>query len=376
MNESLHHLILEYNQEWAKKQWPVTLYSVLCLVIGLLGNGYVLFVYKCKLQNTGESRYFIPYLATADLCTTFFSCIAFIVQNFHVLYFPWDFLCKGAIFAFWMPALASAFLLLAIAVQRYTKTNPSGRQSTLGWRRAAVAIIFIVALIDCIPFLVVSGVGEKSCEYKGFNLTGTKCRTKNDRYPTLQTVYSWYLIVILALNVSITFGFYIYIAVAVYKRQRIGKPESNQSKSSVNSAQENNGISQQDPESPKSTTKTTDAHSSNSIFESLVNCCRAMRKNRKSSGTASLTHFNVMFLTIWVVYLLSFLPTGIIFTIVNTDDLDNRKDIPQSTVHMYSILMQMYVINNIANPFIYGYFDMEFRKYLKSLLYCFLCRKK
>ena len=374
MNESLLHLVLEYNDLWARNQWPNTLFSLLCLVIGLLGNGYVLFIYKFKLKTKAEARYFIPYLAIADACASFFSCVAFIIGNFHILYFPWDFLCKGALFAMWMPALTSTFLLLAIAVQRYTRTKLTGKHFSLTWRRAAVAIIVTVSVIYSTPFLFIAGVGETTREYKDVNLTSVKCRTQNGQYPTFEKVYVAYLIAALALNLFITFGLYISIAVVVYRHQ--GKRNGSESTNTTPATSGTDETTLQDTEmenmgSLNSRAKAADVHASNP----MTSCCKAIRKRNKSSSASPSTNFNIMFLTIVVVYALSFAPTGITTVLVNTAELDSRKDIPLWKVQLYSILVRTFVINNIANPFIYGYFDLEFRKYLKNLLYCFCCRK-
>ena len=362
MNESLLHLVLEYNDLWARNQWPNTLFSLLCLVIGLLGNGYVLFIYKFKLETKAEARYFIPYLAMADACASFFSCVAFIIGNFRILYFPWDALCKGALFAMWMPALTSTFLLLAIAVQRYTRTKMTGKYFSLNWRRAAVAIIVTVSVIYSTPFLFIAGVGETTREYNGVNLTGVKCRTQNGQYPTFEKVYVAYLIVALALNIVITFGLYISIAVVVYRRQ--GQRHGSESTNTTPLKSGTDDTTLQDIEM-----ENMESLASNPMLD----CCKAIRKRGNSASPS--TNFNVMFLTIVVVYALSFAPTGITTVLVNTAELDSRKDIPLWKVRVYAILVRTFVINNIANPFIYGYFDLEFRKYLKNLLYCFCCRK-
>ena len=223
MNESQLHLVLEYNEEHAKNLWLSTCFNLLCLVIGLFGNGYVLFVYKFKLKGQAEARYFIPYLAIADTCTSFFVSITFTLENFHYLYYPWDFLCKGVNFISSVLGFAAGLFLLAIAVQRYTKISPTGRHFSLFWRRVAVIAILVVSTCIGIPGFIIAGVGEISLEYKGVNLTSINCQTRNNYYPTFQKVYYAILTAGIVGNFALVAGLYIFIAVALRRRQRHSK---------------------------------------------------------------------------------------------------------------------------------------------------------
>ena len=378
MNESLLHLILENNEKYARDLWPITLFCLLCLVIGLFGNGYVLFIYKFKLQTKGESRYFIPYLAIADACVSSFSCISYTWSNFHVFYFPWNFLCKGGLFLCGVPGLASPLFLLAIAVQRYTKTNPLGRHFSLTWRRVTVAIILIISTFCSVPFLLISGVGEISDTYKEINLTSVKCNIKTGQYPTFETLYFGFLALVLIINIVTILGLYVSIAVVVNRRQR----ESNLC-SRTKSTKQGKGTAEITPQetefnSIKSVERTDEydcftsaAHFVNdySIPENETTQKRTLTKVSHS------TRFNRMFLTIIAVYVLSVLPTAVMILFVNQSDLSIWRDLPFWKLQVYEILSRTFIINNIVNPFIYGYFDTQFRKYLKRLLPRFCCRK-
>ena len=300
--------IEDLNGEYARHLWVTTLFCMLILMIGLFGNGSVLFIYNFKLNAKGESRYFIPHLAIADAFSILFSCIAFTYGNFNMFYFPWNFLCKGTVFACIVPVLASMFLLFAIAVQRHTKMSPSGRQFTLNWRRATIGIIWTLSVCFSAPFLSIAGVGKINGVYNEVNLTSVKCHISNSDYPTFETVYFGVLASVLVLNIATTIGLYISIAFTVkkYKRQ---------------------------------------------TFETSTN-------------------FNVMFFAVVVVYVLSFVPTGVMALFINQSDLPSNGDLPVWKLQVYGLLTRFFIFNNVVNPFIYAYFDVEFRKYLKRLLPC------
>ena len=220
LNETLIDLLLEYNAEYAKILWPGTLFYLLILVIGLFGNGYVLFIYKFKLKDESENRYFIPYLAIADACCSLVSCMSMIFDNFHFLYYPSDSVCKGFLYLLFITGAVSNFFLLAIAVQRYTKINPSGRQCTQRGMRATVGFILIFSAIISIPMPLIAGVHEGNREFRGVNLTSVKCGPQNGKYPTFEKFYFITGGVILFFNFVIMLGLYVPIAVTVYKRYR------------------------------------------------------------------------------------------------------------------------------------------------------------
>ena len=331
-NESLLHLVLEYNSEYAYNLWPHTFLCVIFLIVGLLGNGFVLFVYTFRMDEKTESRFFIPYLAVADAFASVSSCVYFTFDNMHILYFPWDGLCRTLLFLPDIPTLASVFILLAIAVQRYTMTKPLGKQFSLVWRKRALIFISFVAFALSIGIPIVSGSVEVTGPYKGFNLTGYTCRTGSGRYPVFEQIYYGFLALVLVVNIVVTCVLYIPIAVTIYKKQKSKKWT---------------------PESPSSSSQIQDTNEKGS--------------GKKSKSSSPSTNFNVMFMTIVGVYVLSFLPTSVLMIITKSQP-EIWEDIPAWKLVIYAILIRSYVINNIANPVIYGYFDMKFRKYLKKSL--------
>ena len=374
MNESLLHLVLEYDKEYSQNLWPSTLFGLLCLVIGLFGNGYVLFIYKFKMKDKTESRYFIPYLAIVDTCTSFLTCVFFTLLNFHPLYFPWDFLCRGMNYISGVPTFASALLLLAIAVQRYFGIKPSGRHFSLFWRKVTVGVILVMTVCSGIPGIAFAGVGEIDFEYKGVNLTSVNCQTRNDKYPTYQTIYFGFLAVVLIVNIVTIFVLYVCIAAVVCRHHRHTRWSIK--KSPVTSENEGTDkteeIELESIEPLASNTKTK---------KTMVdrNAEPTKRRSRKNKTASPSTQFNKMFLTIVVAYVLTFVPAGVVMiTLLDAGGKDSAVfmlDFPVWQMQMYSILERTWVINNIVNPFIYSYFDVEFRKYLKNILPLF-CRHR
>lgn len=61
---------------------PTTVFLLLCAVVGLVGNAVVIYIYGLRLHRKYEGRYFIPYLALADLLAVVISVELHTVNNF------------------------------------------------------------------------------------------------------------------------------------------------------------------------------------------------------------------------------------------------------------------------------------------------------
>jgi hypothetical protein len=54
---------------------------ILCLLLGVIGNSCVLFIYIFKMKQHREDRYFIPILALVDLMASMFASIYYMVAG-------------------------------------------------------------------------------------------------------------------------------------------------------------------------------------------------------------------------------------------------------------------------------------------------------
>ena len=382
MDENLTYVVSDVNADYASILWPNTLFNVVCLLIGLLGNGYVMYINKFLLTDKSDARYFIPYLAIADAFASSLTCIGFIHRNFNLI-FPWNHgPCKAFFYGSVLVVFTSAFLLLAIAVQRYTKIiTPFGRQFTLFWRRTALVVIVIASLFCSIPVTFFGGIQEINGYYKGVNMTVAICWVRDSESPTLQHGYFGFIAIILttisSINFVATLVLYAPIAVVIYRRQRTTKLSSKIGRSPGNKTAETSEIELEQIDPSKSHTlkeyskPASKSHEKRNITEETT-----PDETDKIKVTSPSTNFNAMFITIFVVYALSYIPTGVILLFVSDKNPATLIDLPHWQLQTYSILAQAYVLNNVANPFIYCYFDMQFRKYVVQhcKVFCFCCR--
>ena len=227
-----------------------------------------------------------------------------------------------------------------------------------------------------IPITFISGVEQISIVYKGVNITGFDiCWIRDGQYLTFQSIYFGFSVTVTSVNIVVIFVLYVLIAIVIHRRQRPTIMSKHVDTSSTLS-------------SPNSILVSTDTAATESK-PIEKNECQARRMGptvlqpigkdepAKFKVSSPSTKFNAMFITIAIVYVLSYIPTGMMVIFVLNKNPITLLDLPDWQLQAYSILAQTYVVNNIANPFIYGYFDMQFRKYLaRHCVLFFFCFRK
>ena len=79
--------IEEFNFHYVNVFIPNIVWSLICLVIGIVGNVIIILVYIFKMKNYSEERYVIPILALFDLCAIIFTTIYFILDYVYLSIF-------------------------------------------------------------------------------------------------------------------------------------------------------------------------------------------------------------------------------------------------------------------------------------------------
>ncbi|CAL1543737.1 unnamed protein product [Lymnaea stagnalis] len=170
---------------------PAMVYLVLLAVVGSIGNFLVLFVYSHKFTQTA-TRIFILVIASFDIITNMIVIPGEIYDMFHI----WDFnqpsLCKIRLFFNAFTTMASAMVLVAVAVARYRKIcKPFGKQVTISDAKLISVAMTLGCLIFSIPWAIINGRQTKATPRPGIN--GYEC-TLDDSYldtiwPLLNTLF-------------------------------------------------------------------------------------------------------------------------------------------------------------------------------------------
>uniref|UniRef100_A0AAU8BTY7 NPFR1 n=1 Tax=Pinctada fucata TaxID=50426 RepID=A0AAU8BTY7_PINFU len=377
-------------EEWSQllrvERLPLVLVTSFLFAIGVIGNLAVLVVYKARLKST-QGRYFIPYLAIADLCATTVTASFMLLMDYTEALFPSDQICKVLQFLNWSTSQCSIFLLFVIAVHRYFGVcRPLDMRFTKKWQRAAIVASVVLAYSFGLPLLFFSGRVTLHVNYKGSNVTGDICTFNPGQVKLGEDIYYRILFIGSILMLCIMTALYVPIGKVIFQKFRETKPSSTAkettsqvtetSQSGLSSASNNATIELQDFVSNDSSSLPADKNSRLNLqsmdltpSSTLQKMSPAKKKSRKTKSGKSGGHrskFTLTLMLVVVFYIASYIP---FYVIVSTgiNDPNVWFNLPPWKLNGSLFLYRCYIINNVVNPIIYGLFDSTFRKHLLGL---------
>ena len=327
-NVSRDSLLDAWNQELSRTLLPTSVFLILCIVVGVVGNSLVIAIYGLKLRGAKE-RYFIPYLALVDLLAVCETAGFNISYNFRAVNYDNKELCRWSSFFGFLTVILSTFLLLVIAIQRYLKIcKPFAKQMTLKWKRMAMLCTFVGAAVITAPIPVTYGLDPAYSER--FNVTGSACRRLTQEYISLSLFHTIICNVGFAGIVSALIILYTQVGRTIYAQMEHWKTQE----SSSNAIQMDN------------------------MPDGANNSSISKRKKR------TMFKITLMFMLISVIFIISFSPKVVIFIL---ECLNGRfwDSLPPNTRLLFRFLDITFVINNIANPFVYAFLDVKFSQQLR-----------
>lgn len=289
---------------------PINILLFLCAAVGIFGNGVVIYIYGLRLHKQHAGRYFIPYLAVADLLAVVLSVEHHTVSNFYPVTNKLERLCIWNYMAAFLATVFSMGILLIIAVQRYLKVcKPFGRQMTLFWRRFSLSLCFMFSLALAVSAYFTFGL-EKIYN-KELNVTGTTCRRLTSSSQTFTLIHSATCTLFVVTEGAALIVLYWKIGKVVFRqrKQNLGEPEEKK------------------------------------------------------------TNTSLMFMIITIIFLVSFLPRMITSIIegIKVGLWETLNEKVYATVRMLEVL---YIVNNLANPFVYAFMDVKFVSEFKKMIPC------
>lgn len=388
----MNHSAEDLNKEVAEILYFNTGLLSLYLLLGLSGNGIVLFIYTHRIKRTDE-RYFIPVLAIADIFAIVSGVVLGIVSNFHRANYVIDTFCKVGYYLTWTTTSVSGIIILLIALNRHLMIcRPTGPQLTVARKRRAIVAVIIFSIVSSGPMMYFLGKKQLPFVYKGQPINATLCTLRfsfsSGFWYKLQLGYFATEIFFAVLNMLITCGLYIPVGVKIYRRF---KSTNNRSKL-TGDTQEMSTIQLSEVPSnlfkvqqidnsyveDSMTTMSTVGHSHKDILsgtnkevkreerDSSVNRKKRVRRKQVKHN------FTMMFATIIGFYILAYLPTLMLMIIPGQNPAEFYFSKGAVTINLLVFLQRAFLLNNICNAFIYTYFDLSFRKEVKKLL-CLPC---
>lgn len=411
----------EINEMYVKKLMPNIIWMFFCLFTGVIGNSLVLLVYRLRMKTELNERYFIPILAFLDLLASLISSLHGILNYMLRINYPSEIMCIFFNFGSFFTAAASAHTLLLIAIQRYRKICvPFGKQMTLFWRRVSFAILIVVTFGYSLPVCFSAGLSH----WRKRGHTVSECAIDSGNYPSFYKIFFSIIFFIMVSNLVAVTVLYSMIGCTIFRRGRrkshktrtrapvqltkFQKSEessdTNKSvdsgKSSADSSRQGTDISQlssqlnpvvpatgeinecstnvqgvseiivgnqperNDDHPSDKEAKMSKLQTCNTVKEDNPKDKHNAEKKKKQKWDRTKVNFNKLFGAIIIFYIISYVPTMVHFVM---GAFGVRVDV---SLNVFFFVNRMYIINNIVNPFIYGYFDFSFRHAVKSLFKC------
>ncbi|XP_052059658.1 cholecystokinin receptor-like [Mytilus californianus] len=367
--------VSQWNDMITKSLIPNIVILSIYIVLGTCGNILVLSVYTFQMKGLSDERYFIPILSVFDMVVTIYCGLFLIIQCFHQVTFSNNILCKTAQFFAGLTTFIPILLLLIIAVQRYLKVcMPHKPVMSLRVKRIALILTIVISLICAFPLPFVYGsVPFHSVNY---GINGTNCGKLKEGHQLARAVYAIVIGFLAVATVTTLIVLYSRIGCTVFRqfklnksnsnRVEVGKSETKTDDEEVSEVGQNGGIQ-------TSITSDGDSNISNTNIAKNHQTTLSGSKRRQKSNRRITHKLTIMFFVITLVFVLSYLPKVVLLIIegLYEDFWEQLSDTRRSGV---LFIYEMFIINNIVNPFIYAFMDIKFRKeatvFLNRVFHC------
>ncbi|XP_014780783.1 galanin-like G-protein coupled receptor npr-9 [Octopus bimaculoides] len=352
MKQSLEEIIKFVNDEATRTLLPLIITLFFIMVMGVIGNCLVVFIYKFKLPLTPSSL-LVVYLGCNQIVDSIICMPMDIFILFHSYNFPDDRLCRFMQSFIFATSTVSGLIIVVIAVDHFKKIcRPLKRQFTKQDVNKIICINIAIIFLIVPMHIFVSGVRQVRT-FHG-NVTGTTCSISDKNSPVFPLAYFIFLLLVFSMLVTVFIVIYTMTIQKLrkYNKQRelllIGRLSRETWLNSVRPST-TEGISESDKQN--STT-------------SQEQCYKRYY---------DVTHITLNMLCITLSWCFSFLP-HFVLTFITAEIIFERQFMHKSRDSLVNLTLNSYYINNITIPILYIIFNRSFRqevmKFFKKI--CFV----
>ena len=365
-------LLMSLNSDVIQQRLPNTILTAIMMVLGVIGNIIVLYVFLKRLNQRNNERYFVPFLALVDFAACVIGPTFSLLENVYPVTFPSAVVCKTMWYATSLTSGLSLSLLFIIAINRYLKLcRPHGRQMTVHHKRMFMAAMFIIVTLILIPMVFFVELHYIDFLYSNRHIFGITCAPHNPRQTLGETIYFGCMFGVISIIIIITAVLYTAVGKVVFERLKKSR------KGSVpNSIQPSPQLVRNQRINHNRKTSALSVITATNAVLNETNGELGKRKESETNGHVTQIprstqgaykqyrmNFYIMFLTIFICNTISFVPS-MIYLLLHEHDLYFwfRHDAGALNVHL--TMHRLFVTNHVLNPFIYGYFDITFRRHV------------
>lgn len=331
------------SERYSEKLFPNTVLDLIEGGIGVFGNITVLVMYSRYIVDKSMTRYFIPILAFVDLLGCLSNVVHFHLDNTMRYIYPGVHLCKTLFFLMIMSGGISAHLIFAIALQRYLMIcRPFGQQMTRKYCRIAVVTISLFSFGYAAPVLKFAGLN------KGWRVSF--CHLDDGSHGSnVMVPYFGSLLLLSFINIVATFCMYIPVVKTIYRTLSQNNIHGDRA----------NVVQDQDIHVSSKYTQNIGVEKM-TTNDARLKIKDALESNREQNARKRIS---VMFLIIIIVYAVSYLTSLSAQIYVFTA----KEAVSGYRFNISVFCLRFNLLNHIANPYIYWFHDIRFRKELKKL---------
>lgn len=360
----------QWNSDVSKPLIPLDVILCLYILLGVIGNAIVVFIYGFRLKIGMDDRFFILVLGILDTIVCCANPAFSLWRNLVPVNSKGNVACKLAWFSTRTVSTTSGLLILIIAFQRFLKVcRPFGRQMTSLWKRILVAVALAVSCLLHMPLFIF--YGEVTLHNPNRNITGSRCGRGvhfDNKIPAKAEMGYFYFMfasagfVLLSIIILYTLiGQRIYEKVKRTKARKSSIPNSLSSQHSF--TPDENGTND---------FGTTDAmvtapDSNVASFKRPNTNVISSKKRRTRKNPIEKHRYTLMFMLISAICVITYIPSLTANILQNIDSEIFWTEYTDSRRALFIFLFQFYIFNHVANPFIYGLFDGTFRLEVRKL---------
>lgn len=328
-------------------------FVIVLMVTGLIGNLHILFVYAFRLTLSNH-RIFILFLGALDFLASIIAMPFTVITLRDPEMFTARPTCKLYWFVNYYICIASGLALLVIAIERYRKICvPLGWQLT---RRLTVVFCVLVIVISTVcswPVLILMGTTTTPTDTP--KITDSICATEDkENYSTYQIYYHIFLSILVLPSFIALIVLYTCIWRVVRRYAMVKRSMSNyQSYVKDDSTSTNPLVEIQRKLSVRDQQNIPfDSQKNQGSISGEQNADRSRHSDRTRKTTLA-------FILITVIFFISYIPYLLITILIYTNSITV---LTPGEVVFINIIRYTPYINNMANVFVYGCFDLHFRR--------------
>ncbi|WAR00258.1 NPFF2-like protein [Mya arenaria] len=365
-------LIQRLNDEMARLMLPATIYIVVLMVLGLIGNVMVCFFYGCKTKRT-TNTYFIVILALYDIIVCAISMPTELVDIQLYYTFENNVACKILRFVNYFAGIGSILTLVAIATDRFKKicraTQPQLTFKTT--RFVSVGIIGIAIFLSWPSLLIYGSIKVPIDNEYGLDLWGSDCTSTKDK---AYRKYVWMfkgvhilLFIILSITLIVLYSI---IGNKIFSHNKNLQKHRPFQKQTSNKDAEISFTNTQTTTTDERVSKDSKDHSAStldrgthSIMKNHVGTKTSVIPPKNISVDKESVRITMVMIIVTVIFILSFLPylSLTVWRIVE----GNYEALFLSGAGLvgFNIGTRSFMLNSSLNPWIYGIFNRNFRRF-------------